>query len=129
MQAVNDLENIGDIIETNLVRNGLERVKGGFAISGATRKVITDFHGLVSGALDEAIKAVTNNDPEAVEGVVNLKGKVNEMAHSAALHEAQRLVAEEPDRLPAYTVETGIFESLKRIYYFAKRLARTAGES
>ncbi len=128
MQAVNALENIGDIIETNLVRNGTERIQGGFAISDATREVLTDFHRLVSGALNEAILAVTQNSSQAAEGVVSLKGRINEMAHSAALHEAQRLVAAEPNRLRAYTIETGVLESLKRIYYFAKRMARTAGQ-
>ena len=33
LDAVNDLENIGDIIETNLVRNGLQRFKREFAIN------------------------------------------------------------------------------------------------
>ena len=46
-----------------------------------------------------------------------------------------RLVAEEPNRLPAYTMEIDIIEKLKRIYYFSKRMAKsvvpeeeTAGE-
>ena len=34
-------------------------------------------------------------------------------------------MAEEPNRLLAYTVETDILQSLKRIYYFAKRMARS----
>lgn len=42
----------------------------------------------------------------------------------AALHQARRLVAEEPNRLPAYTVEVDVLTNLKRIYYFTKRLAR-----
>jgi phosphate:Na+ symporter len=44
---------------------------------------------------------------------------------SAALHQARRLVAEEPNRLSSYTVEMDIIEKLKRIYYFAKRMAKT----
>jgi phosphate:Na+ symporter len=34
-------------------------------------------------------------------------------------------VAEEPNRIPAYTIEIDIIEKLKRIYYFAKRMAKT----
>ena len=49
---------------------------------------------------------------------------VDRLAESAALHQARRLVAEEPNRLPAYTVEMDILQNLKRIYYFAKRMAR-----
>jgi phosphate:Na+ symporter len=50
--------------------------------------------------------------------------EINRLADSAALHQARRLMAEEPNRLPAYTVEMDILQNLKRIYYFAKRMAR-----
>ena len=58
--------------------------------------------------------------------VSSMKQEINKLADSAAIHQAQRLVAEEPNRLPAYTVEMGILENLKRIYYFTKRMARAA---
>ena len=61
---------------------------------------------------------------EAAEHVVAMKREINRLADSAALHEARRLVAEEPNRLPAYTVEMDILENLKRIFYFCKRIAR-----
>ncbi len=38
MSAVNDLENMGDIIETDLVHLGNERIGKGVSISPATRK-------------------------------------------------------------------------------------------
>ena len=47
------------------------------------------------------------------------------MANSAAVHQAARLVAEEPNRIPAYTIEVDIIEKQKRIYYFAKRMAKS----
>ena len=40
------------------------------------------------------------------------------------MHEARRLVAEEPNRLAAYTLEMDILEKLKRIYYFSKRMSK-----
>jgi phosphate:Na+ symporter len=129
MEAVNDLENVGDIIETNLVANGRQRVERGFTISEATQEVLTGFHATVSRALEQAIVAVTQRSAEAAQLVVSMKAEINELAQSAALHEARRLVAAEPNRLPAYTVEMDLLENLKRIYYFAKRMARTAGEA
>jgi phosphate:Na+ symporter len=54
-----------------------------------------------------------------------MKDEVSELADSAAAHQAQRLVAEEPNRIPAYTIEIDIIEKQKRIYYFAKRMAKT----
>jgi phosphate:Na+ symporter len=46
------------------------------------------------------------------------------MAESASLHEVRRLVADEPQRLAAYTLEVDVLKNLKRIYYFSKRMAR-----
>ncbi len=126
MAAANDLENIGDLIETNLVALGLRRRKQQVVVSDATRKVIEEFHAVVARAFDAAMSAVTTKSVEARQVVAAMKQEINRLADSAALHEARRLVAEEPNRLPAYTVEMGVLENLKRIYYFTKRLARAA---
>lgn len=126
LEAVNDLENIGDIVEMNLVNNGLARVDRGFRISDETREVLTAFHTIVAQAVEQALVAVTTKDEDMAARVVAMKAEIDDLARSAARHEAQRLVAKEPHRLPAYTVEVDIIENLKRIYYFARRLARTA---
>ncbi len=126
LEAVNDLENIGDIIETNLVALGHERIQQGLRISDPTREVITAFHAVVRGAVEAAVQAVTQKNHEAVRVVVEMKTEINRLADSAALHQAGRLVAEEPNRLPAYKIEMDILQNLKRIYYFAKRMARAA---
>ena len=47
---------------------------------------------------------------------------------SVVAHEARRLIASEPNRILAYTLEVEIIEKQKRIYYFAKRIAKTVAE-
>jgi len=125
MSAVNDLENIGDIIETDLVHLGNERISEGVSISPSTRQVLTQLHQAVATTTDLAIRAVVENDPEAAREVVNLKSEINRLMESAAMHQIKRLVAKEPNRLAAYTIEMDIIEKLKRTYYFAKRMAKT----
>jgi len=124
MEAANDLENIGDVIETNLVTEGMQRLDEGIRISDATQEVLAGFHKTVQKALELALQAVGQRNAEAAQAVVALKEAVNALADSAALHEAQRLVADEPRRLEAYTLEVDILKNQKRIYYFAKRMAR-----
>jgi phosphate:Na+ symporter len=126
LEAANDLENIGDLIETNLVALGRHRRERGVRVSAATEEVLTGFHAVVLRALDSAILAVTQRNERAARAVLDMKLEVNRRAESAALHEARRLVAEEPHRLAAYTLETDVLGNLKRIYYFCKRMARTA---
>ncbi len=125
MEAVNDLENIGDVIETNLIVLGHERIDQGVSISQPTREVLTNFHVAVNRAVECAVQAVAQNNQLAARTVTAMKQEINRIAESAAAHQAQRLVAEEPNRIPTYTIEIDIIEKLKRIYYFAKRMAKT----
>jgi len=125
MEAVSDLENVGDIVETNLVVLGNQRISSGISISDATKDVITGFHKVVSSSVKLAVQAVSQNNKEVAQKVIGMKDEIAELADSAALHQAQRLVVDEPDRIPAYTIEMDILEKLKRIYYFSKRMAKT----
>lgn len=124
MATANDLENIGDIIETNLVTLGRQRIEDEVEVSRATRGVLEEFHVAVSRALDGALLAVTEKDEQAARRVVAMKGQINRLADAARQHQARRLVTTEPRRLPAYTVEMDTLENLKRVFYFCKRIAR-----
>ena len=53
-----------------------------------------------------------------------LAGIINQLANEAENHLAQRLIVEEPNRLATFRIESEIVEYLKRVYYFAKRIAR-----
>jgi len=125
MEAVNDLENIGDVIETNLVVLGRERIDQGVSISQPTREVLAGLHSAVTKAVMSAVQAVSQKNELAGRSVTAMKQEISRIADSAAAHEAQRLVAAEPNRIPAYAIEIDIIEKLKRIYYFAKRMAKT----
>jgi phosphate:Na+ symporter len=125
MEAVGDLENIGDTVETNMVQLALQRLESEFSISKPTRQVLNDFHQVVIKSVDGAIQAVAQNNQNTAKMVIDMKDEITELANSAAIHQAERLVADEPNRLEAYTTEIDIVEKQKRIYYFAKRMAKT----
>ncbi|MFD2113689.1 Na/Pi cotransporter family protein [Thiorhodococcus fuscus] len=125
LDAANDLENIGDLIETDLVDRGRERIDADVSISEPTREVLLGLHRAVSRSLAAALQAVAQNNEIAARTVTSMKQEIARIAESAAAHQARRLVAEEPNRIPAYTLEIDILEKLKRIFYFAKRMAKT----
>ncbi len=125
MEAVSNLENIGDTVETNLVVLGNERIDAGISISEPTKKVLTDFHQLVLKSFGSAVQAVSQANVNAAKMVIAMKDEITKLANSAAAHQAERLVAEEPNRIPAYTIEIDIIEKQKRIYYFAKHMAKS----
>ena len=124
MDAANNLENIGDIVETDLAYLGNQRIQQGVSISVATQAVLKKLHNVVIATVALAIDAVTENDRHAAQEIVAMKSDIARLTDSAAMHETRRLVAEEPNRLAAYTVEMDVIEKLKRIYYHAKRMAK-----
>lgn len=125
MDAVNDLENIGDIIETDLVYLGNERIAESLTISDETREVLASMHEIATKSTKIATDAVMTDDPVMAKEVIDMKSELQRLTEWAAIHQADRLVVNEPNRLSCYTIEVDIIEKLKRIYYFAKRMAKT----
>jgi len=76
MEAVSDLENIGDTIETNLVGLGFDRINAGFSISEPTREVLLGFHEVVTKAFKTAVQAVSQNSEEAAQIVTAMKEEI-----------------------------------------------------
>jgi phosphate:Na+ symporter len=126
MEATNDLEAIGDLIETNLVQLGLSRIEDGLKVSDSTRTVLMEFHHSVSEALDLSMLALTQKNERAARRVGKMKSEINSLERSASIHQAERLMADAPDRVATYRLEIDVIANLKRIYYFAKRIAREA---
>ena len=128
MAAVNNLDYVGDLIEVNMVDLGMRRVEKGFKISEATQKVLDTLHVVVSDALKAAVRAVVEEDKDFAARVINMKEDVGRLVEQADLHQARRLVSEDSGKFEAYRVEVEIIEKLKRIYYYANRMAETVIE-
>jgi phosphate:Na+ symporter len=124
MDVVNDLENIGDVVETNLVELGISRLEKNVTISPQTQQVLLEFHAVVIRAVADAIQAVADDNADMARAVIDMKQEIEAIVTSAAVHESKRLVASEPNRIEAYTIEVGVAEKLQRVYSFAKRMAK-----
>ena len=79
----------------------------------------------IAGSVERALHSVAKNDAAAAHDVIAMKGDIQTEVELAEQHQAQRLVADAPNRIAAYSVEMEVIEKLKRIYYFAKRMAKT----
>ena len=129
MTAVNNLDYVGDLIEVNMVDLGMRRVAKGFKISKPTQKVLDTIHVVVSDALKAAIRAVVEDDQDYAHRVISMNDDVYRLEEQAELHQANRLVCEDSGKFEAYSVEVDIIEKLKRIYYYAKQMAKTVVET
>ena len=129
LSEANYLENIGDMVETSLVEAGRQRSLANLKISAPTEEMLSEFHLEICRGLDHAIKSLVERDPEIAAKVTGAKGRIEQLAADADEHLSKRLVAGEPNRLIAFRLESEIIEYLKRIFYFAKRIAKLAAEN
>lgn len=126
MYATHHIESIGDLIETNLVGLGYRRLDNNVVVSEKTERVIVTLHNVTTQALREALKAITELDRDAASRVLNLKRELHKLTDNAIKHQTQRLVANEKNRVPTFSVEMDIIEKYQRIYFHTRRLAHCA---
>lgn len=128
LAAANHFENIGDMVETDFCEAGMERLRHRVEISPATAEVLTQFHRKICWAVDGVVRSMVDEDPKAAVEVADAKAEIKRLADAADAHLLERLAAAEPDRMTVFRIESDLVENLKRIYYFAKRIARVVTE-
>ena len=126
LEATNALEAIGDLVERNLVVLGYEKIEESITVSRETRALIEQYHRLVVEAVEMALVAVIQKDQGAARTVAGMKREIQNLERDIRTHQTERLVAEEPNRVATYRWETDVVTNLKRVYYFARRIARAA---
>ena len=125
MSAANNIENIGDLIENNIVDAGLERLESNITVSSSTQEALGRLHKRICDAVLLAMEALDSSNPEIARRVLDAKAEINELAQQVEQHLTSRLTADEENRLALYRIESEIMEYLKRVYYFAKRIAKS----
>ncbi|HUG71691.1 MAG TPA: Na/Pi cotransporter family protein [Pirellulaceae bacterium] len=128
LSAANYIESIGDMIETNLVGAGRDRLRANLQISQATQDVLRALNREVARATERSIRAIVSNDKAIAREVTEAKAEIDRLAGLAELHLSRRLSAGEPNRLATFRLESEVMEYLRRMYYFAKRVAKLVGE-
>ena len=123
MQAANQIEYMGDLIETNLVRLGQKLAEDQVTVSSVTGDIIRDYHRKVGDALREAGDAFRESDAQLARRVRRMKPEMADLAMHSMRNALDRLVVDEPNRLQAYTREMELIENLTRIFRHSRRLA------
>lgn len=124
LSAANYIENIGDVVETNLYTLGKERLKADQEFSEKLDEFTKPYFEKVISCLDEAIKSLTEGDLQKAENVIESKSEVTSLADNALDHLSSRLHREKDLELSEFRIQTDVIENFRRIYYLAKRLAK-----
>lgn len=129
LAVANYIENIGDMVETNIAEAGFDRMRANVQVSPMTEKALRALHAKICWTVEQAIDAVTRNDHQLAQQVIDAKPEINRLSDAIDIHLTQRLGANEPGRLDVFRLESELIENFRRIYYFAKRIAKIATET
>lgn len=124
MEIATYLESISDLVRTNFVICGSERVAKNVSFSKPTRRIIRPLYEAVLQATELLVKMLLTDDVELARQVVSIKPRIQKLADKATSHVGRRLLAEEPDRRTLYRIESETVNQIKRLYYYAKRIAK-----
>ena len=124
----NYLEAFADVIEANIVDLAEKRLDLALTVSSSTIRVLEPLHRQICHNFDLMLGALKTGDQEAAGMVAHKKKVVKKLAEDATEHLARRLIADEPNRLAAFQVETDIIESLQRLNALTRLVARQLEE-
>lgn len=122
----NYMENMGDVIEKDLLAVVRKRQQKQLTISSATAALLEPLAEEVRSAYSQALKAVETGSPEDALEAIESKHSVASLAEDATSHIARRLVVPEPNRLENFQIETDIIEAYKRLNSLTRRIAKLA---
>ena len=126
LSAVNSLESIADLISTNLVAVGSDRLAADVQVSEETAQRLGELWQGVSDGIAGSVQSVVEDEPARAQAVFAAYPEIKRLAEDAETRVALRLTADEPNRVATYRVESDIIEYLKRMYFGSMRIAKLA---
>jgi phosphate:Na+ symporter len=118
------LFSVADSIAVNGRRIAREARERGLTASDETKAMFREFLAVIREGIEQAIEAVREEDAAAAARVVAMKATVAEHAERLSKRLSERLAAPDPNRIDVYRLESEVIEIYKRLYYFAKRIAK-----
>ena len=122
--CANYTENVGDVVESGLVDNGLERLYQGMEISADLHPLLESLQARALQSVQTAILALATSNHNAAASVIDSKNEFDNLADQARTLSAQKLKKNSAHELPLFRLETNIIENLKHIFTLARRISR-----
>ncbi len=122
----NYLENVGDVVEKDMLPIAAKRRRLGIVVSPEAATKLRALEKVVCAAFEKAIAAIETGAAADALDVLESKAAVVELADEAAALIASRLADNKPQRLDTFQVESDIIEIYRRVNTLARRIARLA---
>ncbi len=124
ISIANDLESIADVMQDNLLHSARKRLRLQLKISPSTLEILKPVYDKALKAYEHMLEGLENDDKLEAKSAVKSKNDVVRLADEAAKHLSKRLIADEPNRVQAFQIESDIIEHFKRINTLTRRVAR-----
>jgi phosphate:Na+ symporter len=124
LQLANYMEAMGDIMSDNApsLEKGFREVST--PMSDGTRHHFENLFSVLELSLGDVLLCLEKEDYGAAKEVIEMKAGVEEVAFDITHRLEERLTESGDDRLKLYRLETDLVETIKRLFYLTKRMAK-----
>jgi phosphate:Na+ symporter len=124
MTATVSLENLADLVETelsSLVKRFIQKER---EVSETTRQIFKELYDEVFQSAELAVQSIQHNDQNAALEVINKKGHIAELAEILMARKAETLGRDRADELETARIEISLIDKMSRAYTLARRIAK-----
>ena len=125
MTATVSLENLADLVETELSGLVLKFIKKERQVSETTRLVFEELYQEVYHSVELAVQSIQNNDQHAALAVINKKENIAQLVERLVSRKAEVLGRDQAgDELETARIEISLIDKMTRAYTLTRRLAK-----
>ena len=124
MAAADEIESVGDVIETDLVNVGYEALDKNLETSDTMRHLFKELGDKLKEALDATVIGIKEDDETAANEVLSMKSEINHLLKQAIDIQTKALTDVSSEKIATIQLEMTILESMKRMYTYLKRIAK-----
>jgi phosphate:Na+ symporter len=119
----NNMENIGDVIDKNLMELARKKIKGNMSFSAAGAKEILELHGRLLENFELGVATFTGSDPELARKLLSHKQKFSEMERDFREAHIDRLYRGFKESIETSAIHLDILTNFKRINSYISNVA------
>jgi phosphate:Na+ symporter len=127
-QTAFDLKSIGDVVATNLVSLGQQRVEERIDLARLRDESTSQFIDAVTRSLEQAIGTIGQPNAGEAEQVLASKGVIQELAAAARKRFTEKLQLADKKDVQSFRLAADMIEQFKQIAHFARRIAEITKE-
>jgi phosphate:Na+ symporter len=123
LYIITDLEEIGDIIDKQMMRLARRKRRGQIAFSDEGWHDLITYHSEVTAALQQALAALAAQDPTIAAEFLARKTRLNQMKRELHLRHLHRLRSGVPPSMESSAIHLDLLDAMSRVISHASNIA------